>query len=77
MSIKNPGASMMKSSPRPKKRPAGMKNPAEMKSSMRPKTRSDYETEQDVAAAAKGYKDGGTVRGMGAAKKGGRFVKNG
>lgn len=71
MSIKNPGAGMMASSPRPKKRPAGMKNPAEMKSSMRPKTRSDYETEKDVEAAAKGYKAGGKLKMV---SKGGKKV---
>lgn len=41
MSIKKPGASMISSSPRPKARPAGMKNPAEMKSSPRPMARPD------------------------------------
>jgi hypothetical protein len=55
----------MKSSPRPKSRPKKLKNPAQMDKSMRPKTRSDYETEQDVAAAAKGYKKGGAVRSKG------------
>lgn len=69
MSIKNPGAGMMASSPRPKKRPAGMKNPAEMKSSMRPKTRSDYETEKDVEAAVKGYKAGGMISEYGGKEK--------
>lgn len=52
----------MDKSPRPKRRPKGLKNPMQMDSSPRPKTLSDYETEQDVKAAEKGYKKGGAVK---------------
>jgi hypothetical protein len=76
----------MKTSPRPKPKPKNLKNPMQMPKSLRPKTRSDYETEQDVKAAEKGYKAGGKVskmatggmcRGMGAATKGGKYSKSG
>lgn len=50
---------------RPKKNPAF----TAMKKSMRPKTRTDYETEQDVEAAGKGYKKGGCVM----AGRGGKY----
>ena len=67
---------------RPKSRPSNLAP----KSSPRPRTRSDYETDMDVKAAEKGYKSGGKVtkmasggmcRGMGAAKKGGKYGKSG
>lgn len=61
---------------RPKANPNRNSNPAPTKS-VRPKTRSDYETEHAVGASVKYQRTGGKVRGMGAAKKGGKFSKNG
>lgn len=50
---------------RPKKNPAF----TAMSKSKRPKTRSDYEVEQDVKAAEKGYAKGGCVM----AGRGGKY----
>ena len=68
-------------SPRPKANPRRTPPTA----SPRPKTRSDYEIEHAVGSSVKYQKcggkvkmaTGGKVRGMGAAKKGGNFSKNG
>jgi len=71
-----------KKSPRPKANPKS----GAPTSSPRPKTRSDYEIEHAVGSSVKYQKSGGKMkkmatggmcRGMGAAKKGGKYAKNG
>lgn len=74
----------MKKSPRPKE------NPRRPTAKSRPKPRDQDKMDEKTAAATvergnrnsqppgpTGYAKGGTVRGMGAATKGGKFGKNG